>query len=445
MNDAGRILFGFFFAIICFSCSIQPGSSQAGKQGESYRSFTRDGAWCWFSDPRAIYYEGKYKRTYAGWVDSLGSIVVGFYDHSRDTVVTKILHEHFQKDDHDNPSVFMDTEGKLVVFYSKHATGNSPMFLARAKNAEDISDWEPVDKLRLNDTITYAGMSNTYTYANIVQLSEEHNKLYLFWRGADFKPNFSVSTDNGHHWETGKILILPERIYRDRRPYVKVASNDRDVIHFAFTDGHPNVEPTNSIYYAKYREGALYKANGERIKDLSALPLDPNEADRVYDATATKEKAWVWDITENNSGDPVIVYSRFPTDSSHVYYYGIYDGGRWNNYRLLNSGPWFPQTPVGGKEREPNYSGGVVLDHDDPSQVYLSRQKNGVFEIEKWTTPDHGKNWKVVEITKNSTRDNVRPFVIRNHPADGPKVLWMNIKKYLHYTDFQGEIKSSDQ
>ena len=257
--------------------------------------------------------------------------MVGFYDHDMKDIEIKVLHENFEKDDHNNPSLFIDKEGKLMVFYSKHATGHSPVFLARGKNAEDISEWEPVNKLRLNDTIAYAGLSNTYTYTNIFQLTDEKNKLYLFWRGADFKPNFSLSHDNGKSWTPGKILILPERIYKNRRPYIKIASNNRDVIHFAFTDGHPNAEPTNSIYYAKYFQGVLYKANGEKIMDWSALPLDPKQSDIVYDATKSKEKAWIWDVAENKEGNPVIVYSQFPSDRNHVYYYSIYDRGEWNN------------------------------------------------------------------------------------------------------------------
>lgn len=337
----------------------------------------------------------------------------------------------------------MDPEGKLMVFYTRHATGNSPIFLARAGEPESIRAWEPIQSLRLNDTIAYAGLSNTYTYTNIVRLSEEDNKLYLFWRGADFKPNFSVSTDNGVSWERGKIMVLPERIYRDRRPYMKVASNDKDAIHFAFTDGHPNAEPTNSIYYVKYYHGALFKANGEKIMDWSELPIDPAKADVVYDATKSKEKAWIWDIAEDRDGRPTVVYATFPTDTTHVYYYGIFDNGRWNTYKLTDAGRWFPHTRPGAKESEPNYSGGIVLDHSDPSHVYLSREKNGVFEIERWSTDDHGKHWKVEAITANSSNDNVRPFVIRNHADDSVRLLWMNVEEYFHYTDYRGAIKMS--
>jgi hypothetical protein len=265
--------------------------------------------------------------------------------------------------------------------------------------------------------------------------------MYLFWRGADYKPNFSISDDHGKHWEKGKILVLPERIYRDRRPYMKVASDDRSVIHFAFTDGHPNVEPTNSIYYMKYRDGILYKADGTKIMSWSDLPVDPKKADIVYDAAESREKAWIWDVAADADGNPVMVYTKFPTDSTHVYWYSIFDNGRWNSYRLLDAGSWFPHTPPGVREREPNYSGGIILDHSDPSQVYLSREKNEVFEIENWSTKDKGKNWEITSVTENSKSDNVRPFVVRDHPNDSAMVLWMNLEHYGHYTDYRGSIR----
>ena len=422
------------FLITVFACR-----KDSPQPAESYLSFTNDGAWCWFSDPRAIYFDGKYRRTYAGWIDQKGNVIIGSFDHDSKKIETKIVHEELEVDDHDNPSIFLDNEGKLWLTYTRHA--GDRIYLIQADNSEDISSWKPVRSLLLNDTITYPEGSNTYTYSNLCQLADEKNKLYLFWRGADFKPNFSTSTDGGETWSIGKILILPERIYRDRRPYIKVSSNNKDVMHFAFTDGHPNREPTNSIYYMQYRNGYLQRANGEKIKQWSALPVEPSETDIVYDAAKTNEKAWIWDVAENSQGDPAIVYSRFPNDSSHVYYYAIWDDGQWVNHELINSGKWFPQTKPGTIEREPNYSGGIVLDHEDPSTVYLSRSRNGKFEIEKWSTTDKGNTWNVTEITANSEFDNVRPFAIRGQPTDkSPSILWMNIKKYLHYTDYQTSI-----
>ena len=420
---------------------ILPTDPPETAKGEAFESFAEDGSWCWFSDPRALFYEGEHARTYAGWIDQSGNVTVGYYDHNTQEIHQEVLHAKLEVDDHDNPSLLMDSDGKLMVFYSKHARGE-PIYLMKAKHAESISEWEPRQALDLNDTVTYADFSDTYTYVNPYRLSAENDKLYLFWRGADFKPNVATSEDGGATWNQGQILVLPDRIYRNRRPYVKVSSNNRDQIHLAFTDGHPRNEPTNSIYYMKYRDGAFYKANGEKIANFNDIPVTPEATDMVYDAKGTQEKAWIWDVTENEEGNPVLTYVRFPDDSTHVYYYALWDGKAWQNHKITEGGSWFPQTPEGEEEREPNYSGGISLDHQDPSTVYLSRQVNGTFEIERWTTNNQGKDWSSQAITQNSDLDNIRPFVIRNYNQDDDlRVLWMNVKHYQHYTDYNTAIK----
>ncbi len=434
-----KCLFELLAILILVSCVDKSGKN-INIPGEKHISFSEDGAWCWFSDPRAVYFEGRHKRTYAAWMDIRGNVIIGFYDHNEKITKSEIIHENFEVDDHDNPSIFIDNEGFLFVFYSKHSK-REPIYLLKSFEPEEISSWEPVHQLALNDTIQYTRYSNTYTYTNIQQLANEENRLYLFWRGADFKPNFSTSDDNGKSWTTGKIMVLPERIYRDRRPYMKISSNHRNTIHFAFTDGHPGNEPANSIYYAKYKDGTLYKANGDEIMKWQDLPLNPTEADIVYDATLTNEKAWIWDVAEDKSQNPVMVYVRFPNDTIHEYYYAIWNNNQWKNYKLIDSGTWFPEN-TDRPQREPNYSGGIVLDHENPFIVYLSRQKEGIFEIERWETPDKGKTWKILEITNHSKQNNVRPFVIRNYnEQDSLRILWMNIRKYTHYTDYDASIK----
>ncbi|MEM9671985.1 MAG: BNR-4 repeat-containing protein [Bacteroidota bacterium] len=429
--------------IFSYSCTSPSDTSAETASKDSisgFASFTEDGAWCWFSDPRAVFYQGEHARTYAGWIDQFGNVTVGYYDHNTQEISQKVLHQELEVDDHDNPSLLIDEQGKLMVFYSKHSR-SEPIYLMRAQQAESINEWEPRQELVLNDTVAYAEFSNTYTYVNIFRLSDEDNRLYLFWRGADFKPNVATSDDNGATWSKGEILILPERVYRNRRPYLKASSNNQDQIHFAFTDGHPRNEPTNSIYYLVYRNGAFFKANGEQVANFSDIPIAPSAADMVYNATETEEKSWIWDVAENEDGQPVISYVRFPDDSTHVYYYAVWDGETWQNHKITEGGGWFPQTPEGAEEREPNYSGGVVLDHQNPSTVYLSREQNGVFEIERWTTNDQGANWTSEAITQNSELDNIRPFVVRNYTPDNElRVLWMNVKHYQHYTDYEASI-----
>jgi hypothetical protein len=434
-------LFLIIFSFCPFAVSGQNQNENKCLPGEDHLTLTNDGAWCWFSDPRAILFKGNYQRIYTGWMNRSGDVVAAYYDCNTHQIMYDTIRHNFEIDDHDNPSLFIDEQGKLTFFYSHHAR-KSPICTVTSKVPEDIREWEPGKLLYLNDTIRYKNFRNSYTYACICQLSEEHNRLYLFWRGMDFKPNFSVSYDGGLSWTRGKILILPERLYSDRRPYMKTGSNGKKKIHFAFTDGHPRDEPTNSIYYMCYKNDSLFKANGESIGKLSDAPFDPAQTDMVYDARLTNEKAWIWDIAEDKDGSPVIVYARFPDDSNHCYYYAAWNGTSWDNRFMINSGGWFPRTPHGKTEPEPNYSGGIGLDHEDPSVVYLSVKRDSVFEIEKWTTCNKGLTWSTEAITCRSKNDNVRPFAIRNAAGGCPmQVIWMNAERYIHYTDYRSSLK----
>jgi hypothetical protein len=161
------------------------------KSSSDYKTLSADGAWCWFSDPRAVYYEGKYKRTYVGWMDNAGDVLIGYYDHKTGEIKSTVLKEKYQQDDHDNPALLFAPDGRLMVFFTKHG-GPQPTLLYRMKNPEDISEWSS-QELQLNDMEKYKGMNNTNTYVNPVMLSGENKRIYIFWRGVDSKPNYSFS------------------------------------------------------------------------------------------------------------------------------------------------------------------------------------------------------------------------------------------------------------
>ncbi|MEQ8240337.1 MAG: glycoside hydrolase family 88 protein [Cyclobacteriaceae bacterium] len=427
------------FLSLQFSAQAQPFvktkiSKNSGATSESYQSMTFNGAWCWFSDPRAVYHEGQFRRTYSGWVDNYGDIHVGYYDHDTKEITSKVIYDNLEIDDHDNPSLLFDEDGKLLVFFNTHTMGPQPLYLAKAKLPESIEEWEPTKELLLNDPAFKGKMSFTQTYTNPIKLSSEDGRIYLFWRGVDGKPSYSTSDDNGETWSVGKVFFKPDPIYSFRRPYTKIYSDGVDKIHFTVTDGHPRKENENSIYYFYLKEGVFYKADGSKIKALGNDPITPAETDLVYDASIGKSKSWNWDIAQFDDGKPVIAYAKFPNDSSHIYARAYWDGSKWVNQDLINSGGWFPQTPEGVEELEPNYSGGLNIDHEDPNIMYLSVKREQFFEIEKWTTKNSGKSWKVEELTKDSKKDNIRPFAVRNAKAGNQlQVMWMQNSIYHHF------------
>ncbi len=411
---------------------------QMAQPGESYLALAPDAGWCWFADPRAVYYN---ETLYAGWVDSQGSLGVGALSLSTGEVRRHIVQNELERDDHDNPTFAFHPNGRLMLFYSRHSRDD--MYVVDSVEAGDISRWHPARLIQLNDVAAnahvYSGGHDRYTYPSPFRLTDEERRIYLFWRGLDHKPNLSISNDDGKTWSAGRIVVIGNETYLNQRPYTKMSSNGRDRIHMAFTDGHPRNEPTNSIHYACLRAGSFYRADGSKIGALGDLPFKAEDADVVYDARPSQIRSWVWDVATDHEENPVIVYARFARDDDHRYHYARWDGQRWHDHEVVAAGPWFPQTPAGEEEREPHYSGGIVLDPVNPDVVYLSRLVDGVREIERWQTRDRGVTWERFSVTSGSKHDNIRPYVV--NAKGGSCLLWLNVEQYRHYTDYRCSLR----
>jgi len=406
-----------------------------GLRAEITLSLTSDGAWCWFGDPRAVDYHGKHRRTYLGWVNRRGDVKVGFFDQDTYRIERTTVHERLNADDHASPALVIRPDGRIMVFYTAHSKSKIPMYVALSKRPEDIREWEPRRPITTN-TLGKSG----FCYPNPIQLANEKHRLYLFWRGGNFKPTYSTS-DDGVTWTPARTFIAGRAGDRGNRPYCKFATDGKDRFDVAFTTGHPRNEPENAIYYASYRSGVLRRADGTKIKTLDDGPLTYEEVDRVY-AGKKHGRAWIWDVAIDAEGHPVIVYTALPWERAHRYRYARWDGEKWADHEICPAGGWFPKTPRGEREPEPHYSGGVVLDPSRPSVVYLSRPRNGVFEIERWHTSDHGLTWKSESITRGSSRHNVRPVVSRK--ADQVfdcRLFWM-YGDYVHYLNFRTGIRA---
>lgn len=431
---------GVMYFALALGCGLNvslAGGSVMPPYAEDYEVVCGDGAWCWFSDPRAVYVDGV---IIGGAVDKEGNIMAFSYNPETGERASFKLHDKLDYDDHANPSFLVLPDKRIATFYSAHGgTSNSPIYYRVTRRPADISDWE--DEGRITPKIK-GPLGNCYT--NPVQLSEEKNRIYLLSRGANFKPTLTF-TDDLKTWSDGMTLIQDEeKSGNSVRPYLKAANNGKDKIFLAFTDGHPRNEPTNSIYFALYKGGKMLGADGREICRLEEGAVSPSRCDKVYDASQTHEKAWIWDIAFDEDENPVLVYARFSkVMTEHSYWYARWDGKQWNNYKITNAGRWFQRNdyPKEKSEYECNYSGGVYLDHENPDIVYTSRPIEDVFEIERWETVDKGKNWKASPVTASSERDNVRPFVVRGPSRGKPNVLWMYNYKYPGFKAYDAAIR----
>ena len=396
---------------------------------------TDDGTWCWFSDPRAIYSEDDGGKLITGFVTSEGNIDAMEYNLTTGEKTSTILYEDLEADDHDNPAFVRRADGYYFAFYTKHH--NTNLYVNMSTSPNDASEWGNAVVINPNgkpDLEKYG--DNKYTYANPFLLKNENDRIYLFGRWIGFKPNMTWSDDGGSTWSDGRVVVCPQPFTWVQRPYVKYYSDGLGKIHMVFTDGHPRDEPTNSVYYACYYDGAFHRANGEVICTLEDLPFEPKEATLVYDAKQTGARAWVYDIFADENGNPSIAYARYPTEEEHIYHYAWFDGTNWFDKKIVNSGKWFPQTPEGKHEREPHYSGGLTIDPNHQHTLFISREVNAVFEIERWSFDEKTDNWTSSPVTQNSLTEQVRPYAVKNCTEE-TLLLWDSVEHYIHYTDFK--------
>ncbi len=375
-----------------------------------------DGGWSYFSDPRAVQVRTPRPLLYAGWVTHLGSIVAGLYDPATARVQTMVLHNRLQNDDHANPSVLALPDGRVTYFWSAH--NGLFMYYRTTRVAGDIHSFGPLRVLPVRP----AG-DRLYTYSNPVMLPGESNRLYLFWRSQYTHQAFATSDDLGEHWSPAQVLLEEP----GQRPYVKYAS-DADTIAMAFTRSHPDESPTG-IYYMSYWKNAFFRADGTAIGGMEDLPFAPEQTELVVDPAVIGGSAWIQDVALGADGNPVIAYVA--TGAVHRYHYVRYDGTAWHDTLLVEAGPG-----IAANGREPSYSGGISLDHSDPTTAYLSRRVGERNVVERWQTADGGATFTSAAVEQDLTVDNLRPVVpFGLTAADTVRTLWMS-GSYRYFTDY---------
>ncbi|MES2475563.1 MAG: BNR-4 repeat-containing protein [Verrucomicrobiota bacterium] len=418
-----------------------------------------DGAWTWFNDERTIIHQGS---MFCGYVKSNGQYGVTRYNLSNGQASHMIIStsNSQQQDDHNNPSITVLPDGKLMILYSKHIAG--AVFYQRISTVPlptTSADWGP--------EITVPVPANN-TYANTYLLSAESNAIYNFSRCINFNPTLSLSTNQGASWQPARQLVGTGS--GNTRPYPRYTSNGVDRIDLIYTDGHPR-DVENSVYHMYYKNGGLHKTDGTLIDSLANIPLDHDAGQRgnvVYaysnDAWGPNDgpddwiptgRGWTWDVSYGQGGNPVCAF-QVQVDNAVAsgairdriyYYYARWTGTAWQRRFIAQAG-----RPLYAAEDD--YGGGMCLDPADPRVVYISSnaaspfdlsstsnvplRANDRYEIWRGFTADGGLTFSWTQITVDSENDNLRPIVPMNHGLS-ECLVWFN-GTYNTYTNFSARV-----
>lgn len=394
-----------------------------------------EGAWCWFADPRALHYENKegtINKTYIGYIDIHGNIKAMQYDFQKKEQEEVLIRSYFQPDDHNNPTFLVLPDERIMIFYSRHT--DEPCFYYRVSRT-------PGDITTLGEEKRIKTENNT-TYPSPFILSDDPEHIYLCWRGIGWHPTIAkLSLPDSK--DGVEVVWGPYQLVKSTgaRPYAKYMSNGKDKIYLTYTTGHPDNELPNFLYF-----------NYIDIKTLQLTDVEENVLSTIADGTfkvnktadyvkqypstvvdQPSERDWVWQITSDRTGNPVIAMVRISDDKeSHDYYYAKWNGYEWKKTFLANAGGHFHQTP----NLEKCYSAGLAIDPSNVNEVYCSLPIEGkygkVYEIVKFIMNEEGEVISKKAVTKDSRLNNVRPYMIPDSENTPLRLTWM----YGNYYDW---------
>jgi len=394
---------------------------------------SKEGAWCWFADPRALHYEntgGTINSSYIGYIDVHGNIKATQHNFLTGKNNEVLIRSYFQPDDHDNPSFLVLPDERIMIFYSRH-TDEACFYYRISKKPGDITSLGAEMKILTAD--------NT-TYPSPFIMSDDPTHIYLCWRGINWHPTIArlsiPDAQDKVNVEWGPYQMVQST---GARPYCKYYSNGKDKIYLTYTTGHPDNEYPNYVYfnYVDINTLQLKDITGNTLSTIASGAHNVNKTTypttypgAVVDAP-TDQRDWVWQTTMDKDGLPVIAMVQISNDKlTHNYYYAKWTGSAWRKTFLAYGGGKFHQTAG----LELCYSGGMAIDDSNPNVVYCSVPVAGasgtVYEIKKFTIGTDGSITSAEQVTTNSTLNNVRPFMIANSGNSPLRLVWMHGNYY---------------
>lgn len=409
-----------------------------------------NGGWCWYQDERVIVQGRKLivgsiaNGAGAGGSARHGDIEVVSYDLDSGSMVRVTLHDNLEGDDHDVPAFLELPDGRLLAVYTKHLTDQLIRYRI-SQNPYDATVWGAYYTLTRGASTSY---SNLFRLANE---NEGNGRIYNFYRGENFNPNFIVSDNNGQTWSYGGWLLRKD----GQRPYVKYASNNLDRVFLVCSNAHPREYYNSgfggtSIFAGYVYQGGLYRLDGVKVRDITTTDAAAPETLTLVFAGSWTQRAWPTDIHLDADGKPVMIFSVQVASSGSFdgsdlrYFYARWDGSQMRTYPLAYAGSALYSA-------ENDYAGLAAIHPEQPNVVYISTNAHPVtgdplisgadgkrrYEIFRGTTADGGATWTWEYITKNSTVDNLRPII----PIGGPGtiLLWMR-GTYSTYTNYNTQV-----
>jgi len=360
--------------------------------------------YCAWHRPMAVYAPAVNKTFWAyGNADNAPTITC--YDHGRQSFAEPVvLGSNPDGDAHRNPTLLVDTEGFLYVFYGAHG---HPSHVVKSTSPHDIGSWRA-----LADLDDPRG-----TYPQPWQLVE--GEVYVMYRHA---PGWRcrVSKDGGETWQAPvSIIDSPPDAGWDCTVYgISIAETGPFPrrVHFAWSrlgGGTPEEIQAKHLWARRYNVYYACSDDGGRTWQRSdgtpyELPITESTAEKLYDCG--QHGVWLKDIQLDAQGNPYILFLDSETETYQSDWMVLrHVGGEWKLSKVTHSDHMYD-------------GGGLVLLSDQDIRIYgattPSQPHEDGGEIEEWQSTDGGETWvNTAHITHDSRYSHNHVKVVHNHQA----------------------------
>lgn len=374
----------------------------------------------WLNQPSAIYYGGVHHRTYLGWVDNAGRVMVGAYDHDTAQFLPAVqVHQWPVSDDHAAPAIHViqhgPDAGKIFLAYSLH---NSVLYSRKSANAENISSWAPEKAITTRKS----------TYPKLAETS--NGTMYVMFRGDALPPLsgqsqgvLKSSTDGGNTWSADTDVV---NFGAQMITYPGSLRSFGNRLHILF-----NVPPlggtTRTVYHAWRDEAGVWRrASGQAL----TLPITAASMPPIYTGPEGRNLV-LGDLRLDLLGRPI---ATFLTSGAYTSTFGA----ACPAYRARFTGSYW-QVKAVPSAVQVYYPAGLTIDPNDTNRLVSVVRFNGQYELRSYTTVNDGTTWTPTTLVRQS-QAMTRPLFVENG-VFGFRLTWLDVTRYVTYRDFLTNLR----